>query len=130
MMTDSEIKTNWRNSQKDKAQVQVLADLNSCSVETMEKKLEQLGLSVAQPRPRKTSNRMRPPMPIEFECPGLAVGEVALTLDQLVEILQGIAAEHPGSAISVGRKGEPITGVALLSQFTAGDHQCVEVRLV
>ena len=46
-MTDDEILSNWRRADNRKEQVQILADLNACSRERIEEKLEALGVDLA-----------------------------------------------------------------------------------
>lgn len=45
-MTDDEILTSWNRAVNRREQVQVLADLNACSLERMEEKLESLGVDL------------------------------------------------------------------------------------
>jgi len=51
--TDDEIRDSFRKAQDKKAQVRVLAELNGTDVETMGKKLVELGLIPAPPAPKK-----------------------------------------------------------------------------
>lgn len=46
VMTDSELATVWRQSNRDKAQVQVLADLNAVPTSVMVTKLVELGIQI------------------------------------------------------------------------------------
>ena len=46
-MTDDEILTSWNRAVNRREQVQILADLNACSLERMEEKLEALGVDLA-----------------------------------------------------------------------------------
>lgn len=46
-MTDDEILTSWNRAVSRREQVQILADLNACSLERMEEKLESLGVDLA-----------------------------------------------------------------------------------
>lgn len=45
-MTDDEILTSWNRAVNRREQVQILADLNACSLERMEEKLESLGVDL------------------------------------------------------------------------------------
>lgn len=45
-MTDDEILTSWNRAVNRREQVQILADLNACSLECMEEKLESLGVDL------------------------------------------------------------------------------------
>ena len=45
-MTDDEILTRWNRAVNRREQVQILADLNACSLERMEEKLESLGVDL------------------------------------------------------------------------------------
>ena len=47
-MSDSEILSSWRKAESHKNQIQILADLNACSVETVLEKLESLGVDVLE----------------------------------------------------------------------------------
>ena len=46
-MTDDEILTSWNRAANRREQAQILADLNACSLERMEEKLEALGVDLA-----------------------------------------------------------------------------------
>lgn len=44
MMTDNELRTNWRNAEDHTKQIKILAELNACSTEEITQRLVKLGL--------------------------------------------------------------------------------------
>jgi len=113
-MTDSDIRTSFRNAKDKASQVNILAELNAVSPQHMRDYLEGLGLKVPDRPPAKPAAKSREPQ--------------ALTLREMQQILGQFSEQYPDAIVRI--PGGCLSGVTVtLTYALSGEVAAAEICL-